>query len=434
MDTKPKVRFAPSPSGELHVGGARTALFNWLLTRHSSGKFILRIEDTDQTRSTKNSIKAIKRSLKWLGLNWDQYYCQTERFDLYQEAAEKLRAKGKAYEQEGALWFSVPKTGSTTVCDQILGEVTYRNLELKDFVIRRSDGSFIYNFACVVDDADLGITHVIRGDEHLNNTPKQILVYGALGEKLPNFAHLPMILAKDRSKLSKRHGAISTLEYKRRGYLPEALVNFLARLGWSYGDQEIFTKEELIEHFTLENVGKSAAVFDEDKLLWLNHHYIKEADEKRMANLLIEYMIQEGVVSESEASKLEKNYLVKLVGLFKKRSRTLVEMADWTDFLFADHIDYEPELAEKYLRPEKADLLKGLIKKLEKLDKYANEEIEQAVRAYLEEKGKSLGTIAQTCRVALTGKTVGAGLFRTMEILGRDKVLQRLKKAVCKMK
>ncbi len=434
MDKKPKVRFAPSPSGELHVGGARTALFNWLLARHSSGEFILRIEDTDQTRSTENSIEAIKQSLTWLGLNWDQYYRQTERFDLYRQAAEKLQNKSKVYEQEGALWFEVPKTGSTKVNDQILGEVTYENSEFSDFVIRRSDGSFIYNFACVVDDADLGITQVIRGDEHLNNTPKQILVYDALGEKPPNFAHLPMILAKDRSKLSKRHGATSTLEYKRRGYLPEALVNFLARLGWSYGDQEIFTREELIQYFTLDNVGKSAAVFDEDKLLWLNHHWIKEADEKILANLLIEYMIQEGIISESEASSLEENYLVKLVGLFKKRSKTLVEMAKWTDFLFADHIDYEPELVEKYLKPEKADLLNGLIEKLEKLDKYANEEIEQAVRAYLEEKGKSLGSIAQTCRVALTGKTVGAGLFRTMEILGREKVLQRLRKAVRKMK
>ncbi|HIE48024.1 TPA: glutamate--tRNA ligase, partial [Candidatus Bipolaricaulota bacterium] len=262
-----RVRFAPSPTGYLHVGGARTALFNWLYARHHRGTFILRIEDTDRNRSTDEAIEQILESMRWLGLDWDELYRQTDRIDVHRRAAEELLRKGAAYEHEGAVWFRTPKTGVTVVEDLLLGRVEFKNSELKDLVILRSDGTPTYNFACVVDDSDMRVTHVIRGDDHLNNTPKQILIYRALGRGLPQFAHLPMILGPDKTKLSKRHGAVSVLEYRRRGFLPEALINFFARLGWSHGDQEIFSREELIELFDLPGVGKSAAVFDEQKLL-----------------------------------------------------------------------------------------------------------------------------------------------------------------------
>ncbi|RLE28471.1 glutamate--tRNA ligase, partial [Candidatus Acetothermia bacterium] len=244
-----RVRFAPSPTGYLHVGGARTALFNWLYARHHGGKFILRIEDTDRSRSTDEAIEQILESMRWLGLDWDEFYRQTDRLEIHRQAAQQLLDKGAAYEHEGAVWFRIPKTGVTVVEDLLLGRVEFKNSELKDLVILRSDGTPTYNFACVVDDSDMRMTHVIRGDDHLNNTPKQILIYRALGREPPKFAHLPMILGPDKTKLSKRHGAVSVLEYRRRGFLPEALINFFARLGWSHGDQEIFSREELVELF-----------------------------------------------------------------------------------------------------------------------------------------------------------------------------------------
>lgn len=247
-----RVRFAPSPTGYLHVGGARTALFNWLFAKSLGGKFILRIEDTDQSRSTKESIEEIKESLSWLGLGWDEYYRQTDRANLYENRANELIATNYIYESDGALWFKIPGNAQIVVQDQVLGDVQFQTNELKDFVIRRSDGTFTYNFACAVDDANLNITHVMRGDDHLNNTPKQILIYSALDQNPPKFAHFPMILGKDGKRLSKRHGATSVLSYRKRGFLPEGLINFLARLGWSHGDQEIFSREELIDYFSLE--------------------------------------------------------------------------------------------------------------------------------------------------------------------------------------
>jgi len=286
-----RVRFAPSPTGYLHVGGARTALFNWLYARHHGGKFILRIEDTDRSRSTDEAIEQILESMRWLGLDWDEFYRQTDRLEIHRQAAQQLLDKGAAYEHEGAVWFRIPKTGVTVVEDLLLGRVEFKNSELKDLVILRSDGTPTYNFACVVDDSDMRMTHVIRGDDHLNNTPKQILIYRALGREPPKFAHLPMILGPDKTKLSKRHGAVSVLEYRRRGFLPEALINFFARLGWSHGDQEIFSREELVELFDLPGVGKSAAVFDEQKLLWINHEWLKRADPVRLSRLLAEYIV-----------------------------------------------------------------------------------------------------------------------------------------------
>ncbi len=429
---EPRVRFAPSPTGELHVGGARTALFNWLFARHHGGKFILRIEDTDRSRSTEESIDRIKEALQWLGLDWDEYYRQTERFPLYQRAAEELLARGKAYEHEGAWWFRVPKSGVTVVHDRLLGKVEYSNEQLKDFVIRRSDGSFTYNFACVVDDADLRITHVIRANEHLNNTPKQILIYEALGAELPVFAHLPMVLAKDRSKLSKRHGATSVFEYRDQGYLPEALVNFLARLGWSHGDQEIFSREELIEYFDLDQVGVSSAIFDEEKLLWLNHHYIKTAEPARLGELLREFLVKRDIISPEEAAQLPAERLIAAAQFLKERCKTLVELAEAARFIFSDRFEYDPQGIERFFTPERAPLLEGLIGELGKLSEgeFRAARIEEAIRGYLEREGRQLKEIAQTCRVALTGRTVGPGLFETMEFLGKEKVLERLRRAL----
>jgi len=432
MRMNPRVRFAPSPTGELHVGGARTALFNWLFARHHGGIFILRIEDTDRGRSTEEWIERIEEALRWLGLDWDEYYRQTERFPLYQEAAERLMAEGKAYKQEGAWWFRVPRPGATTVHDLLLGEVTYdhEQPQMKDFVIRRSDGSFTYNFACVVDDSELKITHVIRANEHLNNTPKQILLYQALRLEPPKFAHLPMVLSKEREKLSKRHGATAVFEYRDRGFLPEALTNFLARLGWSHGDQEIFSKQELIELFDLENVGVSAAVFDEEKLLWLNQHYIINGDPDRLGELLREFLVRQGVVSQEEAQAIPRERLREIVILLKERSKTLVELAEKARFIFSDELEYDPKGIKKFFTPEKVPLLEGLIAELSTLNEFTASRIEGAMRGYLEQEERKLGEIAQTCRVALTGQTKGPGLFETMEVLGRERAVARLRRAI----
>ena len=269
-----RVRFAPSPTGYFHVGSARTALFNWLFARHHGGTFILRIEDTDRERSTDESIDQIIESMTWLGLDWDERYRQTDLTPNHLQAAERLMENGQAYEQDGAWWFRVPTDGETVVHDAVMGDVTFRHEEFKDFVIRRSDGTFVYNFVVVIDDSDMRITHVIRGDAHLINTPKQILLYQALGRPLPQFAHLPLILGEDRSRLSKRHGASSVLEYRQMGFVPEGLVNFLARLGWSHGDDELFDRDELVRLFTLEEINRSAAVFNHEKLYWTNQQHM----------------------------------------------------------------------------------------------------------------------------------------------------------------
>ncbi|MGQ9477895.1 MAG: glutamate--tRNA ligase [Candidatus Bipolaricaulia bacterium] len=429
---KPRVRFAPSPTGALHVGGARTALFNWLFARHHGGDFILRIEDTDRSRSTEESIEEIKAALRWLGLDWDEYYRETERFPLYQKAAEQLMSEGKAYEQEGAWWFRVQRPRTTVVHDLLLGDVAYDHELIKDFVIRRSDGSFTYNFACAVDDADLRITHVIRANEHLNNTPRQILIYQALGLEPPAFAHLPMVLSKDRAKLSKRHGATSVFEYREEGFLPEALLNFLVRLGWSHGDQEIFSKEEMVALFDLKEVGVSAAVFDEEKLLWLNQHYLKTGDPERLGELLRDFLVRQGIVPQEEADSIPQEKLTKAIELFRERSQTLVELAEKASFIFSDRLEYEPEGVKRFLTPEKAPLLKGLVEELAGLDEsgFMAAKAEEAVRTYLERVGHQLKELAQPCRVALTGKTAGPGLFETMEALGKERVLSRLRRAL----
>ncbi|MCS6903179.1 MAG: glutamate--tRNA ligase [Candidatus Bipolaricaulota bacterium] len=468
-----RVRFAPSPTGELHVGGARTALFNWLFARKHNGVFILRFEDTDIERNRPELIEPILESLRWLGLLWDEGpYFQSQRFALYREWAERLLRENKAYkcyctpeeleakrkaalsaklkpkydgrcrsltaqeEQEflragrqPALRIKIPQCGTITVEDAIRGKVEFDFSELDDFIILRSDGRPTYNFAVVVDDITMGITHVIRADEHLNNTPKQILIYQAFGHPVPVFAHVPMVLAKDRSKLSKRHGATAVFEFRDRGVLPEALVNYLARLGWAHGDQEIFSREELIENFSLAAVHPSAAIFDEEKLFWLNQHYLKTGDPKRLGELLRPFLVKLNILSDAEAQAVPIEALKRMVVLFRERAKTLSELAEPACYLLTDNFSYDPEAVKKFLTPDKTELLRGLAEALTSVERFVASEIEGATRAYLESQGRALKEIAQACRVALTGRTTGAGLFETMELMGKDRVIARLRQA-----
>lgn len=423
-----RVRFAPSPTGHLHVGGARTALFNWLFARGKDGDFILRIEDTDQTRSTKESIDQIEESLSWLGLTWDEYYRQTERSGKYEEKAELLLDRDRVYEKEGALWFRIPNGETVLVEDQVLGKVKYETEDLKDFVIRRSDGTFTYNFACTVDDAETEISHVMRGDDHLNNTPKQILVYEALDLEPPNFAHFPMILGEDHKRLSKRHGATSVLSYKEKGILPEGLMNFLARLGWSHGDQEIFSPRELIEYFSLENVGESSAVFDEEKLLWINHQWMKRKDPEELVDSLKKFLLEETAITEGQLADLERSRLTKLIEHFRERNKTLRELAKSSDFVFSRELDYDETPIKDHLTEENRELVGELAKRLEKVpeEDFKSESLEEITRDFLASRDKGLGDIAQVCRVGLTGREVSPGLFVTMELVGKDGVTDRL--------
>lgn len=419
-----RVRFAPSPTGYLHVGGARTALFNWLFARHHGGAFVLRIEDTDQERSTEESIDEISAAMRWLGLDWDEYYRQTERSAVHQRAAEALLEQGAAYELDGAWWFRVPTDGETVVHDELLGDVAFQNTQLEDFVIRRSDGTFIYNFVVVVDDADMGITHVIRGDEHLNNTPKQLLLYRALDRPVPRFAHLPMILGLDRAKLSKRHGVTSVLEYRRRGLLPETMINFLARLGWSHGDQEIFTRDELVALFGLDSVGKSAAVFDEAKLHWLNQRHLKDADPKRLFGLLEEFLLEEPSITRGMWETADPARLEQGIVLLRDRCATLRDLAAVMAILFPVSLSPEESLAPS---PQEAEILEAVAERLAAQDPFSPQSVEAAIRTALSDKGAKLKAVAKYIRMAATGRAVGPGLFDILSVIGRDLVVDRLR-------
>ncbi len=454
-------RFAPSPTGYLHIGGARTALFNWLYARHTGGTFILRIEDTDRARSTEASIQAILDAMTWLGLDWDEGpYYQTERMDLYREAAQKLLETGWAYrcyctpeeleekrkkalkegrkpkydgtcrnrtdfpdDQPYVLRFKCPEEGTVVVEDLVKGTVRFDVRELDDLVIVRPDGVPTYNFAVVVDDATMGITHIIRGDDHLNNTPRQILIYQALGYPLPRFAHVPMILGQDHKRLSKRHGAVSVLAYRDEGYLPQALTNYLVRLGWSHGDQEIFSLQELIDLFTLEGIGKSAGVFNPEKLLWLNGHYIRSMTDEALAEALQPFLDAENLAPP-------KGQLLMAIRTLKERSRTLKEMAEGMRFYFTERVDYEPKAAKKFLKPTMIPYFSQLVACLESLEAFDESRVESCFRKVTEENQIKLGKIAQPVRVALTGKTVSPGLFEVMEVLGKEKTLERLRAAL----
>ncbi len=454
-------RFPPSPTGSLHIGGARTALFNWLFARSLGGRFILRIEDTDVERSTEESVKAILDALEWLDLAWDEGpYFQTERLHVYREYAEKLIDSGHAYWCEctpeeleiqrsaamakgrkpkyggtcrskglgpgpnTVLRFRTPDAGTTLLKDIIKGPIAFDNSELDDLVIMRSDGIATYNFAVVVDDITMGVTHVIRGDDHVNNTPRQILIYKALGAKLPEFGHVPMIHGEDRSPLSKRHGATSVMEYKNMGFLPEALVNCLVRLGWSYGDQEIFSRPELIGKFTLENVGKSASIFTMEKLLWLNAHYIRGKRPEELVALLRPFLALRNYPDKPDG------YIAGAVRTLQARSRTLVEMADAMRFYMVDEIEFDPDAAGKFLSVEMREAFVRLISELNELDVFDEKRLEPVFRKIAEDLGMKLGKIAQPVRVALTGGTKSPGLFEIIELLGKQTVLERLQKGL----
>ncbi len=460
-------RFAPSPTGYLHIGGARTALFSWLLAKSKGGHFLLRVEDTDRERSTPQATEAIIKAMAWLDLAAEgTAVFQSDRFDIYNSYIDKLLSTGRAYwcnctpEQVEAMrekaraegkkpkydghcremgldpgenrsgWvvrFKGPLDGVTAFNDMVKGPTAVQNAEMDDMILRRSDGTPTYNLAVVVDDHEMGVTHVLRGDDHVANTPRQIQLYHAFGWQEPQFGHVPMILGPDKAKLSKRHGALSVMEYKNMGYLPEALVNYLARLGWSYGDQEIFSREELIKLFSTDNLGSSPSVFDMKKLDWLNAHYIKESTAERLAGLLPEFF------ENPEGLNLDPKYLASFIPLLQPRAKTLVEMAQMALFFVtpADKLAYDPKAVAAQLTPESKALLTELLPIYEAATDYADHKaLEAATQAFLDERGLKFKAVAQPLRVALTGKTASPGLFETMSALGKDEALKRVKRAL----
>ncbi|MCA1796299.1 MAG: glutamate--tRNA ligase [Geobacteraceae bacterium] len=456
-----RVRFAPSPTGYLHIGGARTALFNYLLAQQAGGTFILRIEDTDVERSTQESVDAILAAMEWLGLDYDEGpYYQSERFDLYREKIQYLLECGKAYKcycteeelsqkreaaieqgskpqydgtcrnleaqrpgQPYVVRFKSTREGTTAFDDLIKGNISFNNSELDDMIIQRTDGTPTYNFVVVVDDAEMGLTHVVRGDDHVNNTPRQIQIYEALGYSVPQFAHVPMILGDDKKRLSKRHGATSVMAYRDMGYLPEAMVNYLVRLGWSHGDEEIFSKHELIEKFSLQNVGRSAGVFNPDKLLWLNEHYIKSGDPQRLGQLLLEYLERDGVVTAEGPDAAE------VVKTLQDRSKTMLEMAQKAAFYYEDELEYDEKAVAKFITAEQAPIFSALKEALEQTT-FDAEGIEQAFKQVLEQTGLKFGKVGQPARVALSGGTSAPGIYEVALVLGQDRCIARLNKAI----
>ncbi|PYM19627.1 MAG: glutamate--tRNA ligase [Candidatus Rokuibacteriota bacterium] len=455
-----RVRFAPSPTGHLHVGGVRTALFNWLFARHHGGTFILRIEDTDRSRSTEENLGFVLDALTWLGLDWDEGppapgYRQTERFDLYRAHAERLLRAGRAYycdcppaqlEAErkaaearketfrysgrcrdrglaaGALRLRIPDEGSTVVHDLIHGPVVFEHRQLDDWILVRTDGTPTYNFCVVVDDVDMRITHVIRGNDHLSNTPKQVLCYEALDYPVPQFAHASMILGPDRSRLSKRHGATSVQAFRDEGILPEAMVNYLARLGWSHGDQEIFTRQELIERFDVKDVASSGAIFDRTKLEWFSHEYLKMTDGARLAAMAIPFIERAGLPVPADRARL-----AAMLETLRERAKTLVELVEVGRFYFERPREYEPKAAEKFLTVDGAQRLQRLIELVQAAEPFTAEVIETAVRALAAELSLKLVDIAQLARLAVTGRTASPPIFQVLALLGRDETLVRLR-------
>ncbi len=461
--TAPRFRFAPSPTGYLHIGGARTALFNWLLARQLGGSFILRIEDTDRERSTDESIRSILEGMSWLKLDADEGpFRQTDRMELYKSHVDKLIAIGRAYkcfctpeeleerkkiltakgekpkydgrcrqanqtqDKPYCIRFLNRDEGATVVHDLIKGDVTFQNSELDDLVIGRSgrgptgSGVPTYNLCVVIDDALMRISHVIRGDDHLNNTPRQIQLYEALDYPLPQFAHLPMILGADKSRLSKRHGATSVLAYRDMGFLPDALINFLSRIGWAHGDEEIFSREELIQKFSLDHVGKSGGVFNQEKLLWLNNHYLKNYGEETLATLVRPFVEKLGLVLP-EGPKF-----LKAIALVKERAKTLVDLANDLKFFLVDTVEIDPEAEQKVLTPEALDLLREFTPQLQAAEPFHEATLKALAEDLIKSKGLKMVKLAQPLRVALTGTTVSPGIFEVMTILGKEQVLKRL--------
>ncbi|CAH8202206.1 glutamate--tRNA ligase [Vibrio aestuarianus] len=461
-----KTRFAPSPTGYLHVGGARTALYSWLYAKNQGGEFVLRIEDTDLERSTQEAVDAILEGMTWLGLEWDEGpYFQTKHFDRYNEMVDKLLAEDKAYkcyaskelldeiraEQEAnkemprydadhpkikavndaakegdpcVIRFRNPKEGSVVFNDQIRGRIEISNSQMDDLIIRRTDGSPTYNFCVVVDDWDMGITHVVRGEDHINNTPRQINIYEALGAPVPVFAHCAMILGDDGAKLSKRHGAVSVMQYRDEGYLPEALNNYLVRLGWSHGDQEIFSREEMIEFFSLNAISKSASAFNTDKLLWLNNHYIKTSDPQYVAKHLEWHFEHQGINRDNGPALAE---IVKLVG---ERCNTLVELAEQSRYFFEDFSEFDENATKKHLRGVAKEPLTLALNKIEVLTEWTTENLHNVIAEVCEELEIGMGKIGMPLRVAVTGGGQSPSVDAVMQLIGKERVVARIKMAL----
>ncbi len=461
-----RVRFAPSPTGYLHVGGLRTALFNWLFARRHGGQFILRIEDTDRDRSTDAAIEAILDGLRWAGLDWDEGpHRQSDRLDLYRQKAMELLDRGQAYwcvctpeelevrrkeaqakgeslkydgrcrergltnpAEPAALRFRSPQEGQTVVEDLIKGPITFDNTVLDDLIILRSNGYPTYNLSVVIDDALMGITHVIRGDDHVNNTPRQAPLFKALEYPVPQFAHVPMILGEDRSRLSKRHGATSVLAYEEMGYLPQALVNYLVRLGWSHGDQEIFSIREMIEKFSFDHVQSAAAVFNPEKLQWLNAEYIKQGEARHIAEGLLPFLEKQGY--DRDGLVQPQGGLEAVIPHLRERAKTLVEMADWTMPYIVEPVAMDEAAAGKFLTPAIAPSLHKFVERATTIESFSKEALEPVVQVILEEEQLKMGKFAQPLRVALTGRTFSPGIYEVMELLGKDRTLKRLERAI----
>ncbi len=418
-----KTRFAPSPTGNLHIGGARTGLFSWLYARKNKGSFVLRIEDTDKVRSKKEYLDEILDSLSWMGLDWDEIFYQSQRFDIYREQAEKLIKEGKAEKKDGAVFFKY-QFDKVEWDDLIRGPISFSELPKSEEVIIKSDGSPTYNFCCVVDDALMEISHVIRGEDHISNTPKQILIYEGLGFKVPLFAHVPMILAEQGGKMSKRYGATAISEYRNMGYIPEALVNYLLLLGWSPGNnREFIGLQEARAIFDIKNVNKTSAAFSQKKLNWINAEYLKARPLPELTVLLREYLEARGQFPENSSEE----YFSSIVGLFQGRINTLGEFFEWSKFCFTDQYEYAEDTAQ-ILEKNMSQPIKKLTERLEALPEYGHQAIEQELRAVAEAEGLKARDLVHPVRVALSGRRIGPGLFEMMEALGRDKVKARLER------
>ena len=417
-----KVRFAPSPTGYLHIGSVRTALFNWLYARSQEGVFILRIEDTDQKRSSDVYMEEIIADLKWLGLNWDEGpYFQTKRFDIYRSYAQKLLEKELAYKDGEAIIFKIPDI-KVKIYDLVHGEIEVDNALIDDLVLMKSDGSPAYNFACVVDDIEMQITHVIRGDDHISNTNKQVAVYDALGVKPPKFAHIPLILGPDKAPLSKRFGAVSITDYRQMGYLPQALVNYLSLLGWAPGDnKEFMSVEEIVKKFSLKRINRTGAEFNQDKLRWINGEHIRK--------LTLDEFVKIG--AEFIKPECEEQWFRKFAELYHHRVKTLVELKEAFSIFMSDDVKYNEEAAEKFLKkPGVSDILSVTKKRLEGIGQFTQENIEKEARALVGELKIESADLIHPLRVAVTGKAVSAGIFEVLALLGKDKVIKRLETVI----
>jgi glutamyl-tRNA synthetase len=460
-----KTRFAPSPTGYLHIGGARTALFSWLYAKKHNGSFILRIEDTDKQRSTQEAVDVILEGMHWLGLQHDEGpFYQSEHMERYQNVILQLLDQDMAYkcycskeelddmrERQMAskqkprydgrcrhlnappsgkedilpvIRFKTPLDGQVVINDQVKGKITIKNQELDDLIIARSDGTPTYNFVVVVDDLDMGLTHIIRGDDHLNNTPRQINILKALDAPIPEYAHLPMILDEQGAKLSKRHGAANLLNYRDEGFLPQALINYLVRLGWSHGDQEIFSVEEMIQLFDLENVNKSASAINPDKLLWLNQHYIKNLDAKIVAEHLSFHMEKQAIDTQNGPS------LEKIVRALSERSKTLLEMAQSSRYFFEDFEQYDEKAAKKNLKEAAIEPLQYLLDEFNQIENWDGKQLHQIVLSAVDKLDLKLGKIAQPLRIAVTGSGASPSIDITLELIGKKRVLNRIQKAI----